>query len=83
MPLPEFRQWQAYAAVNPIGPKRDDWRIAQLAALLFNINRGKSAQPAKVSEFMWQMPREEADPDGDAEKLMDWLGTLPAPPVMN
>lgn len=83
MPLPELRQWQAYAALHPIGPARDDWRIAQLAALLFNVNRGKGAAPARVSEFMWQLPRDDADPDDDAEKLLDFLGNLPAPPVLN
>lgn len=83
MPLPEFRQWQAYAALHPIGPARDDWRVAQLAALYFNAHRGKDKPPAKISEFMWQPPREDSNDDEDAEALLIFLGGLPAPPVMN
>jgi hypothetical protein len=76
-------QWQAYAALHPIGPARDDWRVAQLAALLFNINRGKGMAPAKVSEFMWQTPQDEADPDDEADQLRMFLGSLPEPKVLN
>lgn len=83
MPMPEIMQWRAYAAVHPIGPKRDDWRIAQLAALYFNAHRSKDHPPAKVSEFMWQPPGEERDDDADAEALLSFLGTLPPPRMMN
>lgn len=83
MPLPELRQWQAYAALHPIGPARDDWRVAQLTALMFNINRGKGAAPARINDFMWTVPGEEVDMDEDADQLLNFLGSLPAPPVMN
>ena len=83
MPLPEFRQWQVYHSMFPIGPKRDDWRIAQLAALYVNAHRGKGAAPAPVSDFMWQPPRDEPDADDEAEQLRIFLGTLPAPKVLN
>lgn len=76
-------QWRAYAAVHPIGPARDDWRIAQLAAMYFNAHRGKDKPPARVSEFMWQPPRDEADPDDEAEQLLQFLGSLPPPPVIH
>lgn len=83
MPVPEFRQWQAYAAINPIGPARDDWRIAQLAALYFNAKRGKGAAPAMVRDFMWQPPRDDGEPEHETELLLSFLGSLPPPPNMN
>jgi hypothetical protein len=83
MPLPEFRQWQAYASVNLIGLQRDDWRIAQLGALYANAHRGKGQPAVKTSEFMWQPAQEEPDPDDAAQQVRANLSTLPAPPVLN
>jgi hypothetical protein len=83
MPVPEFRQWQAYAALYPIGPAREDWRIGQLAALYFNAKRGKDQAPARVSDFMWEPPQEHDDVDDETEQLMTFLSSLPSPPNLN
>lgn len=48
----ELSEWQEYYALEPFGAWRDNWHSAQIAALLFNTNRGKQ-QPVKSSDFMF------------------------------
>lgn len=56
MPAYEVRQWQVYHALFPIGDERADWRMGTLAALTFNVNRGKSVPAAKPSDFFLKPP---------------------------
>jgi hypothetical protein len=44
-------EWLAYANEEPFGPRHDDFRIGQLTALLFNVNRGKDQQPMKWDDW--------------------------------
>lgn len=60
MPAYEFRQWQIYHGMFPIGDERADWRTGTLAALTFNVNRGKNDTPAKAADFMLKPPETQA-----------------------
>jgi len=40
---------------------RDNWHSAQIAALLYNINRGKSSPAVKTSDFMYEDPQAAAN----------------------
>lgn len=48
MSVPEMKKWQAYYMVEPFGDRTQHIMLAQLTALLFNINRdpkkGKALQ---------------------------------------
>jgi hypothetical protein len=35
----EFTEWLAYSRLEPFGPEADDARMAQLMALIANVNR--------------------------------------------
>jgi len=49
---PELGWWKAYDAIQPCGDDRAALRSAQIACLLYNINRKKGAREAKPSDFM-------------------------------
>ncbi len=48
----EFTEWMAYYAIEPFGQWRDNWHFAQLTALMFNVNCGKSSQ-LSTADFMY------------------------------
>ena len=49
----ELTEWMAYYRLEPFGAWRDNWHMAQLTALLRNVNLGKGKPASKVSDFMW------------------------------
>ena len=49
----DYRRLTEYYQVNPWGPWRDDLRVAQLTAMTFNINRGKSQDAMTAQEFIY------------------------------
>jgi hypothetical protein len=51
-----FTLWRAYYQLEPWGAWRDNIHSAQIAALLFNINRGKATPPATVQDYMYEDP---------------------------
>ena len=60
----QLLRWSEFYAIEPFGPDRSDFMIAQLSALTFNINRGKNARPAKPKDFMPEFgPRQEQTPE--------------------
>jgi len=56
----ELTEWMAFYRIAPFGQVRDDDRMRALLALMFNVNRGKDAQPAAPSDFLktWEPPVE-------------------------
>ncbi len=56
----EFSEWIEYYQLEPFGQWRDNWHAAQIAALLFNANRGKTQQPLKAQDFMFATEEEQA-----------------------
>lgn len=45
MPATEFDDWLRYEQIEPFGEIRADFRIAQLASLIANVNRDPQKQP--------------------------------------
>ena len=63
----EFTEWLAYARLEPFGSEADDHRMAQLLALIANVNRdpARRRRPYAPADFLPQRgPR--AEPDADA-----------------
>ena len=52
----EFRNWQAYDRISPIGMERLDVLTAMLRATIAQVN-GKKGKQYKVSKFMPQWKR--------------------------
>jgi len=52
----EFTEWLAYARLEPFGPEADDQRMAQLMALIANVNRDPKRRkvPFTPDDFMPQ-----------------------------
>ena len=50
----EFAEWIAYARLEPFGPEADDYRLAQLLALIANVNRDPKRRrtPWTPDDFM-------------------------------
>lgn len=48
-----FREWQAYAELEPFDERRADWRAASIVTMLANVNRDskKKAEPFKLDDF--------------------------------
>lgn len=49
----ELTEWQAFYQLEPWGAWRDNWHHANLASLLYNINRGKNPS-IKANAFMYE-----------------------------
>lgn len=47
----EFAEWQAFAALEPFGPAREDERAGQVAAVIANVNRPKGHEPFTPASF--------------------------------
>jgi hypothetical protein len=63
----EFTEWLAYARLEPFGSVADDQRMAQLLALIANVNRDpqRRRRPWSPEDFLPQRgPRREPDQDG-------------------
>lgn len=54
MSIRQFREWQAYAVIEPFGEIRADYRAASISATIANVNRDakKHARPFQISDFL-------------------------------
>jgi hypothetical protein len=54
MNIRQFREWYAYAELEPFGDERADYRSAQICAMIANANRDRKRKPTpyKVEEFL-------------------------------
>lgn len=62
-------EWMAYDRLDPVGRERDDWRAAQVSAVLAEIyrDRKKRGQAYTAADFMPEWgppPAAEVDPEG-------------------
>lgn len=48
----QMTEWMAYAAVEPFGEERDDYRLAYGLAVIVNLFRGKDDPPVKVDDLL-------------------------------
>ena len=48
----QITEWMAYAAVEPFGQERDDYRLAYGLAVIVNMFRGKEAKPVEVADLL-------------------------------
>jgi hypothetical protein len=57
LPYPEYRSWELFYLVEPFGFENDEYRLASILSMLFNVNRskGKARNP---KDFMRDMQRE-------------------------
>lgn len=64
----EFTEWLAYSRLEPFGPEADDQRIAQLMALIANVNRDPKRRktPWTPEDFL---PRRGPRPAGTQDDL--------------
>lgn len=62
----ELQDWIAYWNVEPWGAYRDNLHMATLAALTFNVNRGKGERSKKPEDFMY---REQVVADDELKTL--------------
>jgi len=59
----QLSEWEAYDKLDPLGDWRGDYRMANIMALIANINRDskKKTEPYSVLDFMpeWDFNKEE------------------------
>ena len=48
----ELSAWQQYYQIEPFGSWRDNYHSAQIASLIYNVNRGKQ-KPTTIADFMF------------------------------
>lgn len=53
----QFAEWQAFYNLNPFGLERADLRSAQVAAMIYNVNRTKKQKPLSAKDFMFDFMR--------------------------
>ena len=49
--------WRAFDRLYPIGRDRHDAYLAQIAAVIANVNRGKDRDPFKLADFIFEYDR--------------------------
>lgn len=68
----EIVDWLAYYSIEPFGERRDDWRMANIMALMANAySAGKKR--FKPSDFLPEEPRKPPSPDEVAMKVRSIL----------
>ncbi len=80
MSATELTQWMAYAAIEPFGERRADLRIAQLCALIANVNRDRKRRPKpfSIEDFLLFREPVEREVRHDAKGLRAALSALNA-----
>ena len=48
----QLAEWMAYAAVEPFGEERADYRLAYALSVIVNLFRGKDDPPVKVADLL-------------------------------
>jgi len=82
----EFAEWAAYAQVEPFGPTRADLRMANIMALMAEIDRDrkKRSKPFSPAEFMFEFdPEQVAVPEAPSPaevyaKVKSWAAMAAA-----
>jgi len=71
IPARLLQEWEAYSAIEPFDEVRADYRSAQIAAMLYNINRDARKDPngKPIHEFLLQFDREEPTAEEKAKTL--------------
>lgn len=52
MPSSLLSEWMAFAAVEPFGEERNDYRLAYALAVIVNMFRGKDSKPVTPQDLM-------------------------------
>lgn len=56
----QFREWEAYAQIEPFGELRDDYRAASIRQMIFNANvKPEDQRPIKDFLIKWDAEGEE------------------------
>lgn len=68
MNIRQFREWYAYAELEPFGEERADYRSAQVCAMIANANRDRKRKPTpyRVEEFLLKFG------DRQTKEKKDW-----------
>jgi hypothetical protein len=66
----QFMTWQAYAALEPFGEERDDYRAASIVQMLANVNRDpkKHKDGFAITDFLLRF----GDSEGPRAEKKDW-----------
>jgi hypothetical protein len=65
----EFAEWKAEYSIEPFGDLRDDYRSAQIAAMIAEVNRDheKQSEPRPLKDFLLDF-RPTADDEDEEQK---------------
>jgi len=48
----EFTEWMAFSELCPLDPELPHWERAHISAMLFNVNKKRSAREMQPSDFL-------------------------------
>jgi hypothetical protein len=78
MTAKQFRQWELYDEVEPIGDVRSDYQSAQIVQTLYNVNRGKKDKPLKIQDCVLKFGGQDEKPKKTPEQMFAMLKILSA-----
>lgn len=64
----EFRAWEMYCELEPFTETRQDYRVASILHLLYNMNRGKDAPAKQLKDFLLSFDAPEEDPKPETQE---------------
>jgi len=62
LPAREFRGWEMFDEIEPIGDIREDYRAASIAQTVYNANRGPKQKALPLKEFLLKFEPAEEKP---------------------
>lgn len=78
MSAEEYRHWLEFTSTEPLPAARHDYGLAQIAAILANVNRARNAPAYRLSDFTFDPDIRKHDADDDEESLEDFARALGA-----
>lgn len=72
----QFRAWQHYFELEPFDETRQDYRIASIVQMLYNVNRGKNSPVGKLQDFVLKFGEQEERPKQTTQQQLSLLQVL-------
>lgn len=76
----EFTHWLALDAIEPLQDRRQDYYLAQLSQILFNVNRGAGQSALDLQDFLLFQNKPPPSPDEVEAQLRFIFGGMASAP---
>lgn len=76
MTAKQFHEWWCYAGIDPFTEKRQDYRVASIVQLLYNIHRGQKQAAISLEDALLQFGEEPEERQPAKQQKQTWQEQL-------